>query len=198
MRSGAVYFRSLASNGTAGSTEARASDWAEITEICFDNREAEVGRFIRRHLSGIDVSSLLSQFGQPAPLAVTLCDRAYKLISKEEKRYQEAIKSRKFSAEQTELLDRGFWSVGLVIDPARTSELATQEFLAKISSSNPGYTGWPIWLDTRYLSDIEARPRAVGGAFSLWSFRQGSRTISTFPVLILKENSSYTGSSRMR
>jgi predicted HTH transcriptional regulator len=48
IRLGAVYFRSLASNGTPSTTEARPSDWGEIVEICFDNREADVGRFIRR------------------------------------------------------------------------------------------------------------------------------------------------------
>jgi hypothetical protein len=41
-RIGAVYFRSLASNGTPSATEARPSDWADIIEICFDNREADV------------------------------------------------------------------------------------------------------------------------------------------------------------
>jgi predicted HTH transcriptional regulator len=40
IRVGAVYFRSLASNGTPSTTEARPSDWADIVEICFDNREA--------------------------------------------------------------------------------------------------------------------------------------------------------------
>ena len=62
LRIGAVYFRSLASNGTLSTTEARPSDWAEIVEICFDNREADVGRFIRRHLAGLDISSLMKLF----------------------------------------------------------------------------------------------------------------------------------------
>ena len=48
---GAIYFRSLASNGTPSTTEARPSDWTDIIEICFDNREADVGRFVRRHLA---------------------------------------------------------------------------------------------------------------------------------------------------
>ena len=66
LRVGAVYFRSLASNGTPSTTEARPSDWAEIVEICFDNREADVGRFIRRHLASLDISSLMSFLGQPS------------------------------------------------------------------------------------------------------------------------------------
>jgi hypothetical protein len=165
VRNGTVYFRSLAANGTPSTTEAKASDWLDITEICFDNREAEVGRFIRRHLSGIDLSALLLYSGQSQPAITTICDKAYKLIEKGEARYQEVVESRKFGPEQEQLLGRGFWSIGLVIDPPRSSELPTREFLSKIGSSNPEYTGWPIWQDTRYLSDIEGHPYVVKGAF---------------------------------
>src|SRR5580700_3703554 len=34
IRIGAVYFRSLSSNGTPSTTEARPDDWAEIVELC--------------------------------------------------------------------------------------------------------------------------------------------------------------------
>jgi hypothetical protein len=165
VRVGAVYFRSLASNGTPSTTEARPSDWADIIEICFDNREADVGRFIRRHLAGLDTSSLIKFLGQPAPLAPTLCDRALKLIDGGEARFQEAIKARKLSADEKQMLNLGFWSIGFVIDPPHTAAIPDQEFMTRISSSNPKYTGWPMWLDAQNMADPESRPKVIKDAF---------------------------------
>jgi hypothetical protein len=40
-----------------------------------------------------------------------------------------------------------------------------QEFMARIGSSNPKYTGWPMWLDARLVSDPDSRPKVVRDAF---------------------------------
>jgi hypothetical protein len=165
LRVGAVYFRSLASNGTPSTTEARPSDWAEIVEICFDNREADVGRFIRRHLASLDISSLMSFLGQPSLPAPTLCDRALKLIDDGETRFQEGIRTRTLTNDEQQLLKHGFWSAGLVIDPPHAGAIPNQEFLAKIGSSNPNYTGWPIWLDARLNVNSDNRPRVAKNAY---------------------------------
>jgi hypothetical protein len=50
VRLGDVYFRTLGSNGTVSTAPARPSAWRDIVEICFENREADIGRFLRRHL----------------------------------------------------------------------------------------------------------------------------------------------------
>jgi hypothetical protein len=165
IRDGAVYFRSLSANGTPSTTEARPSDWADIVEICFDNREADVGRFIRRHLAGLDIASLMTFTGQPMSAAPTLCDRALKLIDKGEARFQEAIKVRRLSPEEKAMLACGFWSIGLVIDPPHVGSIPDQEFMSRIGSSNPRYTGWPVWLDSRLSSHVEDRPIVVKDAF---------------------------------
>jgi hypothetical protein len=165
VRVGAVYFRSLAANGTPSTTEARSSDWADIVEICFDNREADVGRFIRRHLAGLDIPSLMKLLGQPAPAAPTLCDRALRLIDEGEARFQESIKTRTLSAAEKKMLENGFFSIGLVIDPLKPDALPNQEFMTRIASSNPNYTGWPIWQDSRHMVNTENRPRVVKDAF---------------------------------
>ena len=165
IRVGAVYFRSLASNGTPSTTEAKPNDWADIVEICFDNREADVGRFIRRHLAGLDIASLMKFLAQPQAPTPALCDRALKLIDGGEARFQEAITARKLSGEEKQMLKLGFWSIALIIDPARTDTVPNQEFLARIASSNPKYTGWPMWLDARSMSNEENRPKVIKDAF---------------------------------
>jgi hypothetical protein len=165
VRVGAVYFRSLASNGTPSTTEARPSDWADIGEICFDNREADVGRFIRRHLPGLDISSLMKFLAPPVSPAPTLCDRAQKLIDSGEARFQEAIEARKLSADEEQMFSYGFWSIGFVVDPPQTGAVPDQEFISKLGSGNPKYTGWPVWRDTRRNSNAENRPKVVNNAF---------------------------------
>jgi hypothetical protein len=62
LRQNAVYVRTV-SNGRASSCEpVTAADWDKLMRICFDNREADVGRFMRRHLSEI-----LTQLGVDVP-----------------------------------------------------------------------------------------------------------------------------------
>jgi hypothetical protein len=44
-----------------------AADWDKLMRICFDNREADVGRFMRRHLGeiltqlGVDVPAMMQK-----------------------------------------------------------------------------------------------------------------------------------------
>lgn len=53
IRQYAVYMRSV-HNGLLSSTMPRsAEDWDSLMRICFDNREADIARFFRRHIAGI-------------------------------------------------------------------------------------------------------------------------------------------------
>src|SRR5205823_423979 len=49
----AVYIRSLMANNTPSTTRATWKDWRSMIEVCFDNREADIGRFLRRHLGSL-------------------------------------------------------------------------------------------------------------------------------------------------
>jgi hypothetical protein len=69
LRQNAVYVRTI-SNGRPSSCEPMtATDWDKLMRICFDNREADIGRFMRRHLPeilvemGIDVQARSKQSG---------------------------------------------------------------------------------------------------------------------------------------
>ena len=124
-----------------------------------------MGRFVRRHLADLDISSLRN-FSEQAALPVpTLCDRVFRLIDLGEARFREAIKVRRLSADEKQMLNHGFWSIGFVIDPPHTSAIPDQQFMARLGSSNPKYTGWPIWLDSRPMSNPESRPKVAKDAF---------------------------------
>jgi len=72
LRQNAVYVRTI-SNGRPSSCEPMtAADWDKLMRTCFDNREADVGRFLRRHLPDIlvQLAAMPQVEGAPAPLKV--------------------------------------------------------------------------------------------------------------------------------
>jgi hypothetical protein len=160
IRYGEVYFRTLSANGTPSTAPARPQDWPEIVEICFDNREAEFGRLLRRQLAGHDLASLLSALGgvgQPAA-APNLKDRTLALLERGRQRLEAALADRKPTKEELAAIRRGSWEVALVIDPPQSDRLPDEVFMRTVASSNPQYTGWPIWLDSRSFTDKRSAP----------------------------------------
>jgi hypothetical protein len=161
-----VYFRTLHANGTPSTAVARPQDWRDILEICFENREADIGRFLRRHLPGADLGALLTTLGVPAaPAPPSLKERTEALLSDGERRFASAIDARRLTPEEKEILKSAAWRVALILNPSRPDAVADQVFINKISSSNPNYTGWPIWLDSRSFTDQRSAPRVIDNGF---------------------------------
>ena len=175
VRLGAVYFRTLNANGTASTAEARPEDWREIFEICFDNREADIGRFLRRHLAGQDIASFISrirEFGSSVspPTASTQCDRAIALLHDGHTHFQTALSNRSLQPEEAALVSAGSMDIALVISPPRSNVRPDKAFLSTVASSNPNYTGWPIWIDSRNSGTTLNRPAVVDGAWQALIF----------------------------
>ncbi|MCD6616813.1 helix-turn-helix domain-containing protein [Aeromonas veronii] len=153
---GDVYVRTLRSNNTPSTSKAGWKDWPKVVEVCFDNREADIGRFLRRHLSGGNLTVLqellggLAQGGEPVPTTEEL---AKGLLQEGEARFLTALSQRGI-----ELPEHGTWEVALVIGGAIGQFAANQDFLNLLDSTNPDYTGWPVWLDSRGFTDTQSRP----------------------------------------
>jgi len=168
-----VYVRTLRSNNTPSTAKAAWKDWGQLVEICFDNREADIGRFLRRHLGGITplaLQQLATTLGGEIPQLSTE-DRLTRLLDNGEKRFQELIEERNLELPKT-----GWWEVALIIDGDVPSHLATKEFLSLLDVSNPDFTGWPMWLDTRRFGDASTHPFINAGTWEalvnmrgLWS-----------------------------
>ena len=95
LREGDVYCRTLAANGRPSSSKARPGDWREIVDICFENREADFGRFLRRQLSGAMIEKLalaLASARTDAVAAVSLRDRAKAVQGEGEKSLRKQLK----------------------------------------------------------------------------------------------------------
>jgi len=158
-----VYVRSLNANNTASTTEATWKDWDRLTSICFDNREADIGRFIRRHLIGVSgekLVSIMELFKGTAESNKTETEIAKEYLDESLARFHDLLKSRKVS-----LPAHGTWEVSLVISGELPEFSSRKQFLNLIASSNPNYTGWPVWVDSRQFADQGSRPHLFEGTW---------------------------------
>lgn len=162
IRADTVYVRSLSSNNTPSTTQAKSKDWSKIIEICFDNREADIGRFIRRHLGAIgaeQLNSLATLFTGGFKPEISKEDLLKDYLQESEQHYEQARKDRNI-----DLPEHGVWEVGLLLRGEVPHHSANQEFLNLLNSSNPSYTGWPVWLDSRRFDEVD-RPHVIDGVW---------------------------------
>lgn len=162
-----VYVRTLSSNNTPSTSRAGWKDWSHLIEVCLDNREADIGRFLRRHLGALSpdildslatsVRSGLQAKPSQAQVHGALLDDGYA-------RYSQLVRERKLS-----LPPFGTWQVSLSLVGIVPPHSANQAFLNLLASSNPNLTGWPVWLDTRNFSDQSAHPFVANGAWEYLS-----------------------------
>jgi len=128
----AIFVRSLNSNGVASTTEATYGDWERLINFCFDNREADIGRFVRRHFKDltkiIDRESITSE---------SIVDEIIKFGMN---RFTETKKE-----QSSQLPQHGAFEVALLIPNGPKMYSANQTFLNLINSSNPYYSGFPFW-----------------------------------------------------
>jgi len=72
--------------------------------------------------------------------------------------------------------DHGSWEVGLIILGDVPEIKADANFLNLLDSSNPDYTGWPVWLISRGFNDQQSRPYVYDGCWEAFiaSLKGGS------------------------
>ena len=166
-----VYIRSLESNGTPSTTKARGKDWPKILDVCFDNREADIGRFLRRHLGGLTpevVQEFLGAMAGGLQPEETPEDHLRKYLQESGERYSTVVAER-----GVQLPPHGVWEVGLLFIGDIPSHSANQAFLNLLNVNNPHYTGWPVWLDSGDFPDESERPRVFENAWESFIFIQG-------------------------
>ncbi len=154
IRFGDVYCRTLNSNGRASTAVAQPKDWRDIFDRCFENREADIGRFLRRHL-GPSAEGLLSLEVKPH---VTLHAQALSLLDEGLNHFVRAAAARNLKGRAHQIANGAKFEAALVIEPLKTGQLPTAAFRQTLASSNPNLTGWPIWLDSTGFTDESARP----------------------------------------
>ncbi|TDY48115.1 hypothetical protein BX592_11149 [Paraburkholderia rhizosphaerae] len=157
-----AYVRTLNSNNTPSTAKAQYRDWDELCEICFNNREADIGRFLRRHLAAADPSALrefaLTLAGN-GPVKESVRERLDKIMAEGLGRFLAVTK------EQGSLPKHGSWEVALIIDGQFPPQTGLDEFANLLSASNPSLSGWPVWLNSRTFQDADKRPYVFDSAW---------------------------------
>ena len=167
---GDIYFRSLDSSGTASSVKLKtANDASKLVSICMDNRETDIGRFVRRHLTGVDPSTLTGFLqSRAASTGPTLRDRCFASIRDNEERLTAAMKRRDplgYAMNTQQVGGLLTMRVGMCVSSVREDATPSNSFLDRLSSGNRKYTGWPAWIDMRGADLEERRPYPCKGAW---------------------------------
>lgn len=158
-----VVCRTLRSNNTPSTARASWKDWGQIMDVCFENREADIGRFLRRHLSGVAPEAIRSLAGalhegaQPVPKPHELL---LEILNQGNERFLGLVNERNLV-----LPTHGYWEAGLLIVGSVPTHVADSSFLNLLDSSNPDYTGWPVWLINNRSMEQDARPFVFDGAW---------------------------------
>ena len=174
LHEGDVYFRTLRSNGAPSSAVIKPGDWPDLLEICFNNREGDIGGFLRRQLGGAErevlAAVLRELMGATSAKAeperqVVLKERAEEVVADGWAAFDAAIRDRGKSAAEERAIGGLTMHVGVVLDPSREDAVPTRQFLDVLASANPQYTGWPAWLDARGFASADERPVVKNGAW---------------------------------
>lgn len=179
LKCGEVPFRTLRANGTFSSAAALPQDWKEIVEICFENREADIGRFVRRQLGGL-TPEMLHSLGAALSTASgtsedSLKSQALSLLEFGFERSHKILAERGLAAGAEDAARQwGTWEVALVVAPALDEAVPTREFYSALVSNNPQYTAWPPWQDTRSAVDPFARATVREGGWESLTVAIGS------------------------
>ncbi|PZU99835.1 MAG: ATP-binding protein [Pseudanabaena sp.] len=159
-----VYVRSLYANNTPSTTQAKSKDWSRLMEICFDNREADIGRFIRRQLNGISsdqVNILATAITGSIKPEMSNKDLLREYLQESEQHYEQSLKKQNVH----NLPEHGVSEVGLILQGTVPPHGPNDEFLNLLNSSNPNYTGWPVWLDSRRSIHEKYKPYPTDGGW---------------------------------
>lgn len=162
-----VYVRSIRSNGSVSSTEAKWQDWERLVSICVDNREANIGRFIRRHLAGISIDGLMQSLQHLNPPVVQ--ETAVTVLENGRERFNAALARR-----GDDLAGIGTREVAAVIQGSVPPALSDEDFLNRLMLTKPHHTGWSAWIDSRGMRSPEGVPYVLDGAWETFLVTQAS------------------------
>ncbi|EUC18838.1 AlbA family DNA-binding domain-containing protein [Paraburkholderia hospita] len=171
---GDVYVRTLNANRIPSSARANWNDWASIVDVCFNNREADIGRFMRRHLTGSSAETLKEIF---AGLSAEAGEQnrgekdCSQLLDQGRQRFISTVAER-----QIALPDTGYWEVAMQISGAVTTR-NLRDFLHLLSVSHPEHSGWPVFLVSNGFGDLAARPHVVDEKWEALILSSGGRHI---------------------
>tara|TARA_R110001632_G_scaffold13841_1_gene47172 strand:+ start:190 stop:1665 length:1476 start_codon:yes stop_codon:yes gene_type:complete len=178
VKANTVFVRTLSSNGTYSSSEAKAGDLVKLLDRCFEAREADIARFIKRHLSDSDIlkqsgCKLIEPASGATPPSTDFTTTTKDFMKTSLTALEDVLVTpRKGFAERFGISFLGAREVSCAILNAPESDYSNVAFRDRVLSSNPRLTGWPLWLDTRHRSEREQAPRLINGGWQALLMRK--------------------------
>jgi len=143
------YIRTLNSNGTFSSSEGNYSDWKDVFEHCFQNRETKIAAFIKNNF---DVPKILSALKAIRKDSASFLETEEEMVSKlltqakiELDHHLQIIGSKALDITKIDS-NFGTWFVSAFPLDFKPNIPNDRKNLNEVVNQNPQYTGWPCWI----------------------------------------------------
>lgn len=147
IRCHAIYVRTLDSNNTASTSEVPHQDLDRLVESCFDNRDAKIAEFARKHLAGLNVG-LLGDLADTATPARTAEHESREFLTIGFDRFRQESK--------TDIENLGTIEGSVVLSGGVPITALSRDLLASMDAQKPRHSGWSHWI--MRFSDDERTP----------------------------------------
>jgi hypothetical protein len=137
-----IYARTLSQNGMVSTAPVRGSDLEELIQRCFENREADVSRFLTSLVRSLDADS--SRKFMEGLVAVANAAEASSLTGRTFLDVGDERLNKRLAEEARELSAFGVWEAAFVIQGEFPANTANSRFLETINRANPNLTARPI------------------------------------------------------
>ncbi len=81
-------------------------------------------------------------------------------VEESENRFQVVVADKNLT-----LPEIGYWEAALVVHGDVPKFTANVDFLNLIDASNPRYSGWPVWIDSRKFNEKISKPFVSNGVW---------------------------------
>lgn len=153
-----VYVRSI-NRGVVSSAPAGPNDWDKLAKTCFDNREADIGAFVRRHLQGADLGTLTALL-IPSPSNPTPAEMTSEYLEFGRARFEA-----RWEANTDAPMAWATREAGIVVVGEVSPHDANERFLNELLMRKPRHSGWTPWLAVHHPDDQPMWPNIVRGGW---------------------------------
>ena len=124
-KEGEVLVRTLRSSGVISTAAATAGDWPRLMQACFDDRDADIAAFVRRHLGATDLESLRALLGTAGGSAGDWRSQVREALDFGAGRFAAVVADEQMIGARDGVSDAwGCAEAALVISPAKVEALA--------------------------------------------------------------------------
>ena len=172
VRENQVYVRTLRANHTPSTAEIGWKDWSTVLEKCFENREADIGRFIRRHVTVTALREIKGLMTDIESSDIRPMQPVQDFMDNCHGRLNEIVQERTLK-----LPPHGSMEVAVQVAPKIVGAPLDENSFRVLMANNPSYTGWPPWVDSRNFIDNSCRPYTYAGGWEAFIFTAESDVV---------------------